>query len=190
MGNAGPKPVVNKVAQRSALDTHAQWSSTRRTPVFLQSMSAWTQKLARADIVDLYTALWGNKVPIRLEDPVDGPLIELESFPPVTAAEVRKRIRRIKSSTAGGPDNLRKAALSGRATIQLMSGLYSLILATGILPDNRTTLIPKEGGSVTNYRLPPQQSIVGNRRSKAKVALNPRQEGSWRRQVASPMSVY
>lgn len=150
-----------------------------------------TQKLARTDIRDLYTALWGTRVPVRLEDFAEGPPIDLGLFPAIEVAEVRRRLGKIKSSTAGGPDTLRRAAISGRIQIKLLSGVYTLILASGHLPTawsrNRTTLIPKEGKDntkVVNYRPITISSLLSrlfwgivDQRLRQVIAMNPRQKG-------------
>lgn len=149
--------------------------------------------VSRGEVRDLYSALWGTGVPTRIgEIDVNGiPVIALDKFGPITAADVRRRLARVRKSTAPGPDGFRRAGLLGAHKSEILAVLFSVILATGILPTpwrhNRTTLIPKEGKDntkATNYRPLTIGSLLGrlfwgimDERLKAVIQINPRQKG-------------
>jgi len=150
-----------------------------------------TQKLARVEVETLYKALWGTKAPTQLEDIAIGVPIGLDMFKPIEAAEVRQRLGKVKGSSAGGPDKLRKSDLTGRSREKLLAGLYNLVLSSGRIPTawryNRTTLIPKEGkdgSKVENYRPITISSLLSrlfwgivDARLRKVVRLSPRQKG-------------
>jgi hypothetical protein len=154
-------------------------------------MEPVVQTLDREDVQHLYGALWGTKAPTRLGDPTEEPLIGLDSFEPITAAEVRKRLSRIKMSAAPGLDGIKKARLIGTNKTRMLAGVFNLILASGPLPDswrhNRTTLIPKEGkdySQAANYRPITIGSLLSrlfwgiiDQRLREVVKISPRQKG-------------
>ncbi|XP_039292567.1 uncharacterized protein LOC120353334 [Nilaparvata lugens] len=69
---------------------------------------------------------------------------------PVTANEVRARLRRIKPGSAPGPAGIRRADIEVVEGIYgLLAGIFNALLSHGAYPDcwrgNSTTMIPKEG---------------------------------------------
>jgi hypothetical protein len=147
--------------------------------------------LEREDGQHLYGALWGTRVPTRLDDPTEGPPVGLESFGPIRAVEVKKRLSRNKWSKAPGPDGVKKAALVGVNKGKIVAGVFNLIFVSGHLPDpwrhNRTILIPKEGKDckqAANYRPITISSLLSrlfwgivDQRLRKVVQINPRQKG-------------
>lgn len=145
------------------------------------------------DIKRLYNNLWGTKY--------QGTLPELggseqainikEVLTPITKAEVRKRLARIKLESAAGPDNIKKGQLLHGDTIEILRKLYNIILINSRLPtswrENRTTLIRKDGTDpqeAKNYRPITISSILSrlywgiiDQKIRAKVVQTPRQKG-------------
>ncbi|KAL0103857.1 hypothetical protein PUN28_017894 [Cardiocondyla obscurior] len=147
--------------------------------------------IPRGEVIDLYTALWGSKVPTRVTDCNEAEAMGFDSFGPILAAEIQKRLTRTKKATAPGPDKIKKADLLGPYKCELLAGMFNLMLAAGALPsawkNNRTTLIPKEGKDgtkVTNYRPLTIGSLLSrlfwgilDERLRSVIQMNPRQKG-------------
>lgn len=77
----------------------------------------------------------------------------------IACDEVGRRVRKIKSTTAPGPDGINIQAVRSAPAQAVLSTFYSLILLLGRPPaawrENRSVLIPKEGYDVrliSNYR--------------------------------------
>lgn len=142
---------------------------------------------------DLYLALWGTKASVRICDieSHEAPSVGLERFGPITADDIKRRLTKIKKSTAPGLDGITRSALLGTRKNGMLAILFNLVLTSGILPAswrrNRTTLIPKEGkdtNRATNYRLLTIGSLLSrlfwgimDERLRSTIQINPRQKG-------------
>jgi len=145
-----------------------------------------------ADVERLYQGLWGTDVveTLTLED---GPTkLATECFSPILSAEVTMHLRRMRASSAAGPDGvsvtqLRKADPNG----ELSTALFNLCLAIAHCPapfrTNRTVLIPKDGKDprmAANWRPLTIGPVLGrvfsgvvDGRLRGIVDLDPRQKG-------------
>jgi hypothetical protein len=114
-----------------------------------------------ADVRQLYETLWGLEPAVQLPDmgDADPPLPLSDVLPVITAEEVRRRISRMKRSTAAGPDGITRGDVCHPSTQEVLRLLFNLLMVVGRQPTawrmNRTALLPKEGKdltSVTNFR--------------------------------------
>lgn len=68
-----------------------------------------------------------------LANPLTQGTIGLDQFPPTEAAKVKKRLGRIKSSTALNLKCISKSVLTESRNKVLLIGLFSTVLATGTI---------------------------------------------------------
>ena len=84
----------------------------------------------------------------------DLPLPLSDVLPVITAQDVRRRISRMKRSTAAGPDGFTHGAVSHPATQDVLRLVFNLLMVVGHQPTawriNRTTLLRKEGKDLTD----------------------------------------
>ena len=114
-----------------------------------------------ADVRQLYATLWGRPPAVQLPEmgEADSPLPLLDVLPVITAEDVRRRLSRMKRSTAAGPDGITHGDVFHPATQEVLRLLFNLVMVVGRQPTawrmNRTVLLPKEGKDltdVTNFR--------------------------------------
>jgi len=101
----------------------------------------------QADIRRVYQQLWGQQ---GICGAVFPRVKDQELLTPVSAEDVRRRIKKMKPGGAPGPDGLKKINLVGvQGLFGLLAGLFNLLLRQGYYPDpwrdNTTSMIPKEG---------------------------------------------
>lgn len=94
-----------------------------------------------------YQDLWGSSG--RCDLPRDAALPS-SALQPITSAEVRRRIKKLKPRGAPGEDGVRRENLvSLEGGPNLLAGLFNCLLWTGYYPTvwkrNVTSMIPKEG---------------------------------------------
>lgn len=152
-------------------------------------------ELDRREVEDLYKHLWGTRPRVRLEELARPEEVEAVSVAnllrAITEKDIRQRLSKVKSSSAPGPDGIKKTMISGAKWARLLAGLYNLVLVTGNIPsrwnENRTLLIPKEGkdaSKATNYRPLTISSLLSrlfwgivDQRIREVVKTHPRQKG-------------
>lgn len=111
----------------------------------------------RADTQRLYEHLWGSAGPdippferTRDEIPVE------EVLSPASATEVERRVGRIASTSAAGPDGVTRGDLTKPGAYAALAALSNLLLWAQHYPTawraNRTTLIPKVGTDLTDVK--------------------------------------
>jgi hypothetical protein len=123
------------------------------------------------EVKSFYNSLWGTQpeitIPFAVSESDQKALEVCEVFQTITAQDITERIKRMRKSTAPGPDGVERKHLSSLDMREIMPILFNIILVSKTQPKawnaNRTILIPKEGkdpSRIQNYRPQTISSLI------------------------------